>query len=256
MGLALGMSVFLLLGCAGCTKETASGTGAQLTDHRTAQGAAQGANDLGVRRAADGSVTWLEAERLSQQLAADESYRSIVETGSAPEVALAFLQRQRELFRLQNPRDELRVTRVDEEPDGKKHVRLAQSYAGVPVWAAEIIVHVDEANQVYLVNGRYVSTPRSVDTQPVLSAATARLRAAASIEGMDAECAQCRASLVIFAPPGAKPRLAYRIEASSGPAQAWEIQIDAVNGDVLGKHSTVRTGGLGPIRIQPSENQN
>jgi hypothetical protein len=57
--------------------------------------------------------------------------------------AREFLRSQRTLLRLDDPDVELSLERLDRDELGRCHVRFAQTQAGIPVWPANLIVHLD-----------------------------------------------------------------------------------------------------------------
>ncbi|MFN8640969.1 MAG: hypothetical protein U0802_04655 [Candidatus Binatia bacterium] len=78
--------------------------------------------------------------------------------GDAADTARAFLRAHRGLMRLDAPDDELQLERRERDALGRTRLRFAQRYQGLPVWPAGLIVHVDAAGAVDLVDGAYVPT--------------------------------------------------------------------------------------------------
>ncbi len=66
------------------------------------------------------------------------------------------------------PEEEFSATRCETDGLGKRHVRLQQQRLGIPVWAHDLYVHIDSADKVYAVNGRYAPTPREINTGDVV----------------------------------------------------------------------------------------
>ncbi|MGE5264531.1 MAG: M4 family metallopeptidase [Acidobacteriota bacterium] len=81
---------------------------------------------------------------------------SAAERGNPVAIARGFLDENRGLFRLTSAADELKPVRV--EPDLQlqyAHVRLAQTYHGIPVFGKQLIVHLNSKEQVTTVNGQF-----------------------------------------------------------------------------------------------------
>lgn len=186
-----------------------------------------------------GLIIAVRATNLSAALEDDVQFRARQDTDQYAAVAVAWLSAYRTLFRLDDPGNELSAKSVVSDQLGLKHVRLQQQYAGIPVWGAEIIVHLNEANHVYLVQGRYLPTPSRVQTVPSVTTQTAYQIVAGSLSGVSADCAGCRSELVIFPLEGNAPRLAHRVSASAGPTNAWAVMVDAETGAILDRISTV-----------------
>ncbi|MBK6890049.1 MAG: M4 family metallopeptidase [Sphingobacteriales bacterium] len=101
-------------------------------------------------------------------------------------VAYDFLQANRELFKLQNPAQELTINNIS-NPDnlGITHIRLYQQYNGVRVFAADMVAHLNQQGQLVTINGVYHPTPpQGTNTTPAITTEQARLRIAQSL-GLD-----------------------------------------------------------------------
>ena len=74
---------------------------------------------------------------------------SLKASSSAPsdQHALAFIDANRALFRLDNPRDELTLVEKVSDRLGKHHVKFRQTYQGIPVWGHDLVVHLEPNQQ-------------------------------------------------------------------------------------------------------------
>jgi Zn-dependent metalloprotease len=191
------------------------------------------------------TVTYLRGENLSKALEEHEQFRRLQSENLFHEIALAFITAYRSLFELIQPADELIVKSVKTDDLGLKHIRFQQVLQGIPVWACEIIVHLDRSNRVYLVQGQYIPTPTDVDIRPVITQGQACSVVAEHLEWGTEEprSANCHPKLVIFAPSDKAPILAYRVLVNVSLIKGWACMVDAQAGDVLEKLSTVYTDG-------------
>ena len=187
-----------------------------------------------------GTITFLKAASLSEGLEHNADFARLRANNQFGDIARAFIEAYRDEFRLTEPAHELRVESVETDILGLTHVRLQQTFHNIPVWAAELIVHLNADTQVYLVQGRYIPTPRNLSIQPNLTDQAALQRVADHLGKPLAGCLQCQATLVIFAAEDTAPRLAYRILALLGLAEGWEVMIDAQTGEVLQKLSAIQ----------------
>ncbi len=188
-----------------------------------------------------GTITFLKAPNLSERLEHDPDFAQLQASQQFGDLARAFIHAYRADFRLTQPANELQIHSVKTDDLGLTHVRLQQTFHGVPVWAAELIVHLNADAQVYLVQGRYMPTPRGLSTDPELTKQAALQRAADHLGRPLTECLKCQAELVIFAAEGKAPRLAYHVRALLSVAEGWEMMIDAQTGEVLQKLSAIQT---------------
>jgi bacillolysin len=150
--------------------------------------------------------------------------------------ALNFLRANRELLRLADPENELRLDKREQDELGLRHLRYHQTFRGLEVWPAGASVHVNAAGAVTLFEGAYVPTPAGVSTQPAISLAEAIQRARESIVG-GAGAATKAESLMIYAPLDAAPRLAWSMDLTLDLTRAWRVVVDAQEGRVLSRAS-------------------
>ena len=188
-----------------------------------------------------GTITFLKAPNLSERLERDTDFAQLQANKQFGDLARAFIHAHRADFRLTQPASELRVQSVKTDNLGLTHVRLQQTFQDVPVWAAELIVHLNADTQVYLVQGRYIPTPHNLSSDPSLTNQAALQRAANHLGKPLAGCLKCQAALVIFAAEGKAPRLAYRVLALLSVVEGWEVMVDAQTGEVLQKLSTIQS---------------
>ncbi|MGW1075101.1 M4 family metallopeptidase [Streptomyces sp. NPDC002537] len=126
------------------------------------------------------------------------------------------------------------------DPEGKRHVRFARVYRGVPVVGGDLVVHLD-AKQSYLGVTRAIRHQISLPSvTPKLTAPQAAAKAAASADGKAG-----KTELVVDA-TGGKSVLAYRVTVTdSRTAQTGGVHsvvVDAGSGAVLS--STPLTDGF------------
>ncbi|MDP2983314.1 MAG: M4 family metallopeptidase [Candidatus Latescibacter sp.] len=90
------------------------------------------------------------------------------QAGASPEgIALDFIQTNREIFKLNNPQEELKTFSLTQTEDGFYHISFNQVYEGVTVWEHRLVVHLDRDQIPYAMNGRYSPTPQGIDVHDV-----------------------------------------------------------------------------------------
>jgi hypothetical protein len=196
--------------------------------------------DAEIRRdPLDQSITFLKASDLAVRLDCDPGFAALRAQRRHADLAIYYLSAYRAVFHLRDPTDEMFVKGASTDALGYTHVRLRQVYAGLPVWGAELIVHFDAADRIYLVNGHYLPTPDGVNRQPHLSEAQALGLAARSVG--QTQCGDCRIQLMVFGVGRPKPALAYQVSVRLAPTEQWIVFIDAESGQVLDRYSAVPT---------------
>ncbi len=88
---------------------------------------------------------------------------------SAEENAISFIEENKKLFLLENPKKELIVKEVLKDKLGKTHVKFNQQYKNIPLWGSEIVVHSDLAGNIYSINSQYSRTPITLSFNKQLS---------------------------------------------------------------------------------------
>ncbi len=153
------------------------------------------------------------------------------------ETALDFLRANKSLLLLSDPDSELVLRTRQTDEFGRHHLRFRQEYKGLPVWPAELIVHLTPAGSVDLLEGAFVPTPQvgtapSILAQQAIEKARQKLVAGGPAPGNSPE-------LVIYGPLDRPARLAWKFDLVAGLAQAWTCVVDAQDGTVLAHFSLV-----------------
>jgi hypothetical protein len=195
------------------------------------------------RDLATGTIRFVRGPNLSSDLDSDPAFTATRQAGDVEGVARKFLAHYAGLFRLDDPNAELRVKRLLVVRTGASSVRFEQTWRGLRVPGAELIVHLDRERRVVLANGTYVESPREVAIGPTLDADAARAAAAAATD--TAACGGCETELVVFAERGKSARLAWRVAPPPGSLRGEEITVDAKSGALLRRLPAVQTGTRG-----------
>jgi Zn-dependent metalloprotease len=174
-------------------------------------------------------------------------------TADSSATARAFLRAHRDLLRLDDPDAELHERRRAADALGRSHVWFEQIYRGLPVWPAQLAVHLDGAGRVDVMDGAYVPTPRSLSVEPTVARETAV--DVARREVTNGRAAQPDTDLIIYAPGDRAPRLAWRVELSATLAERWLVIVDADDGALLAsidlvEEANVRGSGRGVFNDQ------
>lgn len=162
-------------------------------------------------------------------------------TGEANDerTARTFLSRHRDALRLDDPDREAALVARSGDALGQRHLRFAQVHRGVPVWPAELIVHLDAVGNVAAATGGHVPTPRDLSVEPAVGEAEAAERARGYVGGGPGAEVGVPA-LVVYAPQDAAPRLAWKVDVNLSLRQRWTVLVDAVDGRHLNRYSRVQ----------------
>ncbi len=175
---------------------------------------------------------------------------------SSEDIAMAFIQANRHLFRLQDPLAELDIEESFQDMEGKFHVRYQQMYQGIPVWGQELTVHLDENGEIYAINARYSPTPtlelrRNVPAQQAIDIATRDLNTRTPVEDLSPMVKD----ILSYSGPVAKQyiwigqdgseHLVWHVQIRPNLRDNWYYFIDAETGEIVEKYNA--TAFEGPV---------
>ena len=148
------------------------------------------------------------------------------------QIARLFLNYNRAYLRLDNPDSELSLNRQESDDLNRRHIRFNQNYQGLPVWPAELVVHLDPQGSVDLVNGAFIPTPNTLITKPVVSTQAALTAARAYAPGSE-EANASQPELIVYGALDRPARLACKLELDISIGSHWVVVVDALNGQIL-----------------------
>ena len=154
------------------------------------------------------------------------------------DTARDFLRSKRGLLRISDPDKELRLSQYTTDNLDYRHIRYNQTFKDIPIWPAELNVHLDENGNVNLMNGAFIPTPKRMVTRPVWDADDAITVAQKAVpEGNTAKAND--PLLIIYAPEDKSCRLAWKIELTVSIESNWLVIVDASNGSTLMAYNQV-----------------
>jgi len=169
------------------------------------------------------------------------------------DAALGFIEANRDVFRLENPREELILYSETTTPPGKRHLEFRQVYEGFTVWGHRLVVHFDETGSIYAVNGRYSPTPAGLDTgksrineREAIAGARKDLSDAGvandpeeMLKSVYGDRSEPSAELVVRVDDGGgRPRLCWFVTIRPNVRDDWYYFIDAETGGILEKYNS------------------
>lgn len=154
--------------------------------------------------------------------------------------ARSFLRSNKDLLRIDDPDLEFRLIKSETDELGYHHLRFEQWRGDLPVWPCETMVHLDRAGAVYLMNGTYIPSPRTVEHVPQIQPADAIARAQAQLIKSGEESENTAPDLIIYGPLDSPARLAWKFDLTASLEQAWTCVVDATDGRILASISLVK----------------
>ena len=171
------------------------------------------------------------------------SRRKAQTADSDKSTARSFLNTMQGIMGIENPDEELSFESRMTDKLGYRHLRFSQKYRNLPVWPAELTVHLNADGDVYLMNGAFVQTPGKIPNEPVIQANKAVELARASME--DGGKADAKTpELIIYAPGDRASRMAWKVTLEISPASQWIVLVDAGNGNILDGISRVYSNNV------------
>jgi bacillolysin len=176
---------------------------------------------------------------------------------AVPAKALAYLEANREFFKLENPGQELLADAPATDPLGNRHVTFRQQYRGIPVWGGEITAHFGSAGALYAINASYAPTPSRlaptgfrIGPDRAIAAARGDLSKRGAIEELGADL---KALLEYSGPTAAKyvwidqatriPHWVWHVIIRPNFKDEWRYFVDAGSGAILEKYNATKTDG-------------
>ncbi|SEH05744.1 M4 family metallopeptidase [Candidatus Venteria ishoeyi] len=150
-----------------------------------------------------------------------------------------FLRKNNTLITINNPKKELQLIKQTTDSIGRTRIRYTQQYRGIPVWPAELNVHLDKQGNVDMMNGTYMPSPnKTISLQPALTVEQATQKAMDELNNpTDAETTN--PELIFFASGNAAIRLAWKLRVSPDVFERWLMVVDAINGNILAHYNEI-----------------
>ncbi len=155
----------------------------------------------------------------------------------------AFFAENKDLLRLEDPEQELGFEYHEKDELGMRHVRFSQYYQSVPVWPAEITVHLNPLGAIDSLDGHYIATPKKMLTRPVITPETAIVLAEKAVPDLVEPPGFSVPELVIHSREGSLLRLAWKITVTLSESARWLVIIDALNGNTIEAFNTIMNAG-------------
>nr|MBV6630799.1 M4 family metallopeptidase [Oceanococcus sp. HetDA_MAG_MS8] len=95
--------------------------------------------------------------------------------------ATSFLNQFSSLWGLEDAAEEFALARISQDRSGRTHVHLDQTHAGIPVFGARLVVHMDDAG-IQGVSGSYMADLPAADARQSLSPAELQKRAMQAVQ--------------------------------------------------------------------------
>jgi bacillolysin len=160
-----------------------------------------------------------------------------------------YLHAVKSVMEINSPIDEFVIKKQDTDQDGTKHIRMDQYFNGLKVYGGEVVLH-EKSEEIFLFNGRYYPTPQIENLSPAVSLATAEnivkndqpnWQEVSNDQLSFIEHEQLKPELVIYHNEKKldQEKLVWYFTAIPNIMEKWEYFIDAQNGDIIQKFSTI-----------------
>lgn len=160
----------------------------------------------------------------------DVNYKPVA--NSAEQIAREYLQTNLLRFKMKSNLTDITLTSIQETPAGK-HVNLQQTYQGIPIYQADLVVSIDKNNTVEFFSSNYKATFTPPPTTPQLTEASA-INLARTFLGVTGELHGEQTSELMIKVEDGIGKLVYRIVIPAfEPRGDWEVFVDAIKGEVF-----------------------
>lgn len=160
--------------------------------------------------------------------------------------AIQFIEQNNTLLKMNKPSKNLTVNKEETDSLGMKHVKLQQTYKGLPVEGTEVRVHYNQNGEVQTVNGQYNNqlTEKVIDTSTKITEIEALKIAKASVDAPSKLNYQPTTELVLYSFEQ-KDYVAYKVNLTFLGNQPgnWFVFIDARTGQLIDQYNALMHTG-------------
>lgn len=174
--------------------------------------------------------------------------RNIAKGLSTKQMAIAYTIEAKPLMKIQNKDLDFSAGTPEVDELGMVHIKLYQTYKGIPVFGAEVRLHGDQDHFNFM-NGRYVSDLTLENLIPSVSEKDAQEKikkeyndwVELSDAGLDQFISgkQMTPQLVIYKIENNNFKLVYHITVYPSLAERWEYFVDAHTGETIDKYPSL-----------------
>jgi len=189
----------------------------------------------------------------TKPMAAGRTKRGEEGIAQAERAARHFLRSNRQLLKLSHPDSEMALSSAWSDDKGASHFKYQQMVDGIPVFGKKLIVHVDAADAVYLLNGRFEPTPEGFGTTAAIRSDQAMEAVHRHIGVNDVEMGD--PELVVYTKPCGEMVLTYQIEVDQSFTEAWTYFIDAQTAAVVHRMTRIHSNVVAAGGIDLNGNQ-
>jgi Zn-dependent metalloprotease len=162
-----------------------------------------------------------------------------------------FLEENKSLFRISQPKKEFLLKELNTDSLGMRHVKFSQCYKKVPVWAGEIIVHINRQNEITTVTASCQPTPSElasvkerISAKQAMMMATADLEKTTKIEPIPPDVNRGMrysgpsAEKVIFHErESGQPHVTWMVNVRPNVQDNWYYFVDCVSSEIVFKYN-------------------
>ena len=165
--------------------------------------------------------------------------------------AYNYLEAVKPFLKLSNPDAELNIIKTETDDIETTHLRMQQTYMGVPVYGGEMILHQKADEEVSLLNGHFYPTPSLENVKPSLSednvskivigdvAKTSIVKPMTATEMKMLKYEKPKTELIVYHQneKADGEHLAYHVTVRPNFLERWIYVIDASSGEILDKYN-------------------
>jgi Zn-dependent metalloprotease len=181
----------------------------------------------------DGTVRFLRGD-LMKALGDSPSFLLAREQGDYTQMAVATLTALSEALNIRDPSAEFTAQTPQHDQLNMVHVKLDQSYHGLPIWGAQLIVHFDNAGDPVQIQGVYAPTPsRLAEPNETISEQAAIAAAQRVVGAAGPGYRPPRVTKQYYWEPNVSPVLAYQVDLVPSLTESWHVFVSATDGSTL-----------------------
>ena len=183
------------------------------------------------------------------------------QNGKAESIIYQFLEDQKETLKIGYPKEEFKIRSQEEDKLGMTHIRMDQHFEGIPVWGADITLHLKNGI-VTSFNGRYQASsdqsvhPLNISKTKALELARADIDQHTKVISWPAKLLALmdeplESSMLTWLPnKEGELNLTWKVEFHANLTEHWVYFVEATSGQILKKMNTTCSGNPATARAR------
>jgi Zn-dependent metalloprotease len=193
-------------------------------------------------------ITWNDKNGTVSFIQFNESNNKLLKNQlnieSRKTAAINFLSRYKNILKMNDPLNELKIVQTEIEDNGLTHIKYEQFYKGIRVWGGYLYAHINSYGNMQCINGRYEVSPVSLSAVSYgISPDDAVAVSSNDLNYTGRNYTAPKVEKIIYHDYKNVPHLAYFVELKPTMIDVVYYFIDGITGKIIHKYNNTKTDG-------------